>query len=205
MKKAQLKKQLYTVCSMDEYTSNKDLYNSKFTAIENENTGVVLPLRGSTDSAPGIYYQDDAMVCYVNKPEDPENYSTDNIIDFSNPKSIDEIFEKNQLIRDIRNDIPATSDDIFYLKIGEADTPEMKALKNAINIKQVDRKQYEDRFDQYQNDMRLLRGSTITLSKLVSICTAFDISADLTLRDRSYDIPNPMNTEITVDLTEGRE
>jgi hypothetical protein len=81
----------------------------------------------------------------------------------------------------------------------------MKALKNAINLKQVDRKRYEDRFDQYQNDMRLLRGSTITLSKLVSICAAFDISADLTLRDKAYDIPNPMNTEITVDLTEGRD
>jgi hypothetical protein len=53
--------------------------------------------------------------------------------------------------------------------------------------------------------MRLLRGSTITLSKLVSICAAFDISADLTLRDKAYDIPNPMNTEITVDLTEGRD
>ena len=97
----------------------------------------------------------------------------------------------------------ATTDNIFYLKIGDDDTPEMKALKNAINAKQVDKKQYEDRFDQFQNDMRLLKGNSITLGKLISICGAFDISAELTLRDKP-DIPNPMNTEIVVDLTEGR-
>ena len=80
----------------------------------------------------------------------------------------------------------------------------MRALKQAINSKQVDKKQYEDRFEQYQNDMRLLKGSSITLGKLVSICTAFDIGVDLTLRDKE-DCPNPMNTEIVVDLTEGRK
>ena len=51
--------------------------------------------------------------------------------------------------------------------------------------------------------MRRLKGNSITLAKLISICNAFDISAELTLKDKDG-IPNPMNTEVTVDLTEGR-
>ena len=52
--------------------------------------------------------------------------------------------------------------------------------------------------------MRLLKGESITLGKLVSICNAFDISADLTLRDRDSNTPNPMNETINIDLTDGR-
>ena len=79
----------------------------------------------------------------------------------------------------------------------------MRALKTAINEKHVDKAQYEDRFDQFQNDMRLLKGKSITLAKLISISSAFDIAVDLTLRDKP-DCPNPMHREITVDLTEER-
>jgi hypothetical protein len=143
------------------------------------------------------------MCCYVQKPEYPEEYSSEGIIDYTNPSSIEDILRNNALIRDIQQEIMATNENIFHLKIGNDDTPEMKALKTAINSKQVDKKQYEDRFEQFQNDMRLLKGKSITLGKLISICGAFDISAELTLRDKP-DIPNPMNTEITVDLTEGR-
>ena len=108
------------------------------------------------------------------------------------------------MIKDIQSEIMTTSDNILHLNIGNDDTPEMRALKTAINSKHVDKKQYEDRFDQFQNDMRLLKGSSITLGKLISICGSFDIEAELTLRDKE-DIPNPMNTEITVDLTNGRD
>jgi hypothetical protein len=202
MKKVQLENRLYSVATMDEYTKNPDLFSPKFTAIEAH--GTVMPIRSRTlDDGPGYYYQQGSMCCRVVKPENPEEYSADKIIDYTNPKSIADILYNNELIKDIQSEIMTTSDNIFYLKIGDEDTPEMKALKTAINTKQVDKKQYEDRFDQFQNDMRLLKGSSITLAKLISICGAFDISAELTLRDKE-DAPNPMNTEITVDLTEGR-
>ena len=203
MKKAELANKLYNVCSMDEFTDNPDMYTPKFTAIERED--VILPIKNrTTDTGIGIYYQQGAMASIVVKPDNDKEYSIDKIIDFSNPKSIGEVFEKQQIIRDIQDEIMTTSDNIMYLKIGDKDTPEMKSLKTAINLKRIDPKQYEDRFDQFQNDMRLLKGESITLGKLVSICNAFDISADLTLRDRDSNTPNPMNETINIDLTDGR-
>mgnify|MGYP004453897035 CR=1 FL=1 len=203
MKKAELANKLYNVCSMDEFTDNPDMYTPKFTAIERED--VILPIKNrTTDTGIGIYYQQGAMASIVVKPDNDKEYSVDKIIDFSNPKSIGEVFEKQQIIRDIQDEIMTTSDNIMYLKIGDKDTPEMKSLKTAINLKRIDPKQYEDRFDQFQNDMRLLKGESITLGKLVSICNAFDISADLTLRDRDSNTPNPMNETINIDLTDGR-
>ena len=93
MKKVELNNRLYSVASMNEYTENPGLYNPKFTAIENPDTGVVLPIKTakSPDDEPGVMYQERAMVHYVTKPENPADYSTDKIIDFSNPKSIGEV------------------------------------------------------------------------------------------------------------------
>lgn len=204
MKKIEIDGRLYNITNMDDYTDHPDLYIPKFTAIERPNE-CVLPIKNrTTDTGAGIYYQPGAMVALVEKPENMADYDPDKIIDFTNPKSIGEVFEKQQIIRDIQDEIMTTSDNILCLKIGENNTPEMKALKTAINLKRIDTKQYEDRFDQFQNDMRLLKGNSITLGKLISISNALDISVDITLRDRDGNTPNPMNQTITLDLTEGR-
>ena len=204
MKKAEIDGRLYNVTDMDDFTDHPDLYTPKFTAIERPGH-CVLPIKNRTsDTGPGIYYQPGAMVATVEKPEDMAEYNPDKIIDFTNPKSIGEVFDKQQIIRDIQDEIMTTSDNVLCLKIGEKDTPEMRALKTAINLKRIDTKQYEDRFDQFQNDMRLLKGNSITLGKLISISNALDISVDLTIRDRDEATPNPMNQTIVIDLTEGR-
>ena len=204
MKKIEISGKLYNnVVSMNEYTDHTALYNPKFTAIERPEC--VLPIKNrTTDTGPGIYYQPGAMVAMVEKPSDLAEYNSNRIINFDDSKSIGEIFEKQQIIRDIQDEIMTTSDNILQLKIGEKDTPEMRALKTAINLKRIDIKQYEDRFDQYQNDMRLVKGHSITLGKLVSISNALDISVDITLRDRDDNTPNPMNQTLVIDLTEGR-
>lgn len=205
MKKMKVNKKLCNVITMDEYSENPDLYDPKFTAIETA-SGTVLPIKNQSEDGAGIYYHGGEMVAKVVKPT-PENaakYSSENIIDFSKPKDIGEIISKNNLVRDIENDILTTKDNIFELNIGNDDSPEMIAVKKAINTKQVDIKQYESRFTQYQNDLRLLKGKSITLGKLVSTCNNFDISAELILRDKTG-CANPMNTEIHVLLTEGDE
>lgn len=200
MKKSLIHGTLYTVTSMDEYTNNKDLYNPKRTAIEK--AGVVLPVKSRIDEGPGVYYENGSMVANVVKP-DPEDkqYSAENIIDYSNSKDMKELIEKTNLVRNIENDILTTKDNILNLQIGNNDTPEMAALKKAINTKEVDIKQYEDRFEQFQNDFRGLKGSKITLGKLVSACQALDIEAQLILRDKEGCV-NPMNTEVSVYLTQ---
>lgn len=205
MKKVEIDGRLYNVTQMDDYTDHPDLYTPKFTAIERPGE-CILPIKNrTTDIGPGIYYQTGAMAAIVEKPDNIENYRPDKAIDFTNPKSIGEVFEKQQIIRDIQDEIMTTSDNVLCLKIGDKNTPEMKALKTAINLKRIDVKQYEDRFDQFQNDMRLLKGDSITLGKLISISNALDISVDLTLRDRDENTPNPMNQTIVIDLTEGRD
>lgn len=202
MKKKEIENKLYNVVGVDEFTEKPDLYNPRFTAIEDH--GLVMPIRGKNDVGPGYYYQSGAMCCIVEKPTNPDEYTDADIIDYTNPSSIGDIIKNNELVKNIQADIMATPDNIFCLQVTENDTPEMNAVKRAINLKQVDKSQYADRFNQFQNDMRLLKGNSITLAKLINICGAFDIEAELTLRDKEPDIPNPMNTEITVNLTEGR-
>ena len=208
MKKIEINGRIYSVTTMEEYTDSTDLYNPKFTAIEDHN--VVLPIRSKLDNTPGYYYQQPdgdkkGMCCIVQKPENEQPYSTDKITDYTNPTNIGDILKNNALIKDIQSEIMTSGDNnVLHLTVGPNDTPEMKAIKTAINTKQVDKVDYQDRFSQFQNDMRLLKGKSITLGKLISICSAFDISAELTLRDKP-DVPNPMNTTITVDLTEGRD
>lgn len=204
MKKMQINNKIYNVVTMSEYVATQEIFDEKFTAIQGH--GIVLPIKQKTDVGPGYYIQSDSMVHTIVKPSESDinKYSESNIIDYNNAKSIGDIINNNNMLRDIQSEFITDDENILNLKITDDDTPEMKALKTAINYKQADKSQYEDRFDQYQNDMRLLtKGTSITLGKLISICSVFDISAELVLRDKEG-APNPMNTEISIDLTEGR-
>ena len=208
MKKMEINRRLYSVVSPQEYGEHQNLYNPKSTAIEIPGTGTVLPIKNpNTDIGPGIYYSSSSDVLGdVVKPTEEEQpeYSADKIIDFTNAKDVGEIIQKNELLRNIQEDLMVSGkENILCLTTGPNDTPEMRALKGAINAKQIDKKLYEDRFAQFQNNMRLLKGSSITLSKMIEICTGFDIACELTLKDKDGAV-NPMNTEISLDLTEGR-
>jgi hypothetical protein len=207
VKKTQINKCLYNVVTPEDYRQNQSVYNPRFTAIECRDGSKVLPINSrATDTTPGVYfYPGNGMVGTIIKPEtNLHEYEVDNVIDYTKAKDIEDIIRNNEMLRDIQNDIITTSDNILKLNISDNDTPEMRALKIAINSKGVDKKQYEDRFDQFQNDMRLLKGNSITLGKLISICTAFDIAAELTLKDKE-NVPNPIGDEIVVDLTIERE
>ena len=205
----EINRKLYSVVSPQEYADHQNLYNPKNTAIEIPGTDVVLPIRNpNTDTEPGVYYTSNPanMMLDVVKPSEEEQaeYSADKIIDFTNVKDVGEVIQRNELLRNIQEDLMVSGkENILCLTTGPNDTPEMKALKGAINAKQIDKKLYEDRFAQFQNNMRLLKGSSITLSKMIEICNGFDIACELTLRDKDGAV-NPMNTEISLDLTEGR-
>ena len=199
---------MYNVVDADDYIQNKNIYNSKFTAIQFNNQDIIYPINSrETDITPGIYfYSDSDMVAKVVVPhkDKSEQYNSSNIIDYTNAKDIEDIIKKNKLVRDIQNNIIATSDNVLQLNIADSNSPEMKLLKTAINSKGIDKKQYEERFDQFYNDMRLLNGDNITLRKMISISTAFDIDIELTLKDKPG-APNPMGREYSVDLSEDVE
>ena len=202
MKKMQINQRLYNVIDNNDYYNNYNNYNPKFTALECCNGQYVLPLNSRpTDTDPGVYWYDGGMINVINKPDNVDEYKSENVIDYSKANDIGDIIKYNELIRDIQNDIITTSDNILKLNISDDDTPAMKGLKTVMNAKAVDKKQYEDRFTQFQNDMRLLRGHSITLDKLTSISSAFDISVLLTFKDKEG-VPNPIGYEYTVDLTD---
>ena len=199
-KKMKVNNRLCNVVSLSEYDKHRDLYNPRFTAIESN--GYVYPIKNKNDPpGPGIYYEPNAMVVKIDKTTDPR-YSAVNIIDYSKARDINDILNNNVIIADIMKEVMVNGDNVLHLKVSPQDSPVMAALKNSINAKMADKRDYEDRFEQYQNDMRLLRGTTITLRKLIEICTAFDINVSITLSDVPG-CPNPMGDPIVANLTGG--
>ena len=197
------KNKLYNLVSMEDYNNNPELYNPHNTAILIND--MVYPIKGQSESGVGIYYQPGNMCSYFVKPENPDDYSINNpnnrVMDFNSIDSIEQFMEQDRILKDIEEDVLLTNENIFHLKVNPNDQPQMKALKDAINLKNVDKKNYERRFPQFNNDFRLLKGNKITLNKLISTCNAFDINVELILSDKPG-APNPMGTTIVATLTD---
>ena len=94
-------------------------------------------------------------------------------------------------------------DNITNIPIRDTDQPEMRGLKMALNAKNIDIDRYAGRFgSNFPNDKRQLKNGTATLKIIKRFCENCDMDAILTFRDKGADVPNPMNTEISVSLTE---
>lgn len=187
------------------YAENPSLCASS--AVEVQGTDgqtYVLPIRGKSDDRPGIY--PDGCIYFTKFPtqESDSCYRADqlDIVDFSNIKTVEEFLSKNSQIREMESGVLTEIDTVFVPQIGQNDSPEMKAFKEAITSKKMDINKYAPRFgDNFLNDKRILKTSSITMNKLVSMCKKLDIEAELTLRNTSPDVANPMQKEISVILT----
>ncbi len=171
----------------------------------NDGVSYVLPIRGKSDDRPGIY--PDGCIYFTRFPEDHDTaqkyrYDCLDIIDFNDVRSVEEFLSKNGQIREMENSVLTDIDSVFTPQIGKNDTPEMRAFKEAIASKHIDISRYAPRFgDNFLNDKRILKTPSITMNKLVSMCKKLDIEAELTLRNASPDVANPMPNEVTVILT----
>ena len=204
VKKAKIGDTIFDVVSVDEYNSNPEFYRSGPVAVSGGD-GYLYPLRtNSNDMRPGFF--DEGPMQFFNPPRGHECpvYSERNIIDFSRASSIKDIIAAQDKLADAEREILTTIDNLFIPPVNDDDTPEMGLLKQAITDKKIDIDKYESRFGQnFNNDKRLIKKSSITFGKLRNICNALDIRATLTLEDRSGDVPNPMGTRINVCLTDG--
>ena len=203
-KKMRIGDKIHDVTTLDDYLNHKDAYIPQYTAIHDEDTHLVLPIKNKYDSGAGIYVG--SGISYIQEPDEEniEEYKDGNIIDFDNSKSIHDMMQKQKAVRSLERDILTSPDNIFTPKIFDDDSPEMKALKNAVLDKHIDLDKYEPRFgSNYSNDKRLFNKNTISLSMMKRICEALDIEATLTLKDKSEDVPNPMGRTIEVKLTGG--
>ena len=207
--KAAINGQVVDVVDYDEYSNHIDCYNGRNDVaipVDMRGREILLPIKGSYSSnvtLPGVYnagcvdfliYPDEAFV---------ERYMPKDFISMSNTDDIRELIKNGDAARKLDEPFITSPDSITCIPIKDTDQPEMKGLKMALNAKNIDIDKYAARFgDNYPNDKRQLKNSNATLKIIKRFCENCDMEAILTFRDKNPDVPNPMNTEITVSLTD---
>ena len=203
LEKAKINDAIYDVIDIEEYYKNPSAYGS-YTAI-NGRDGFIYPIRTKTDNRPGFYPT--GGLDFFKQPIGGEVnvYTQQNVINFKDATSLREIIQTQQKLESEERTILTTIDNVFAPEITNGDTPEMRALKQAVLDKHIDLDKYESRFGpNYNNDKRLLKKNSITFGKLRSIADALDIKISMTIEDSAPDVPNPIGRTITVDLTGGQ-
>lgn len=203
VKKSKVNNKMYDVTSLENFVQNKDLYDQQYTAIQVND--MVLPVIGRLDERTGICVQGNMVAFYNEPPKDrmPE-FSAKNIIDLSRPASMKELLEKQEYVKSLENEIIVNSENVFEPRIDDTDSPEMKALKEAVLAKQIDINAYAPRFKgNFANDKRLFNDDKITLSKIKKITNALDMKCSLIIEDKNSTVPNPIGRTIVVDITGG--
>ena len=202
-----INQRLYEVADINQYSANKDAYLTGYVAVDMGVGDYILPVIPSTSTDPGVYVRPNAPFSYARepKPEDAEQYRREHVIDYSDASTFREFIDKQNMVRELENDILSSPDNIFTPAIDPNDSPAMTALKQAVIQKGIDLDKYEPRFGpNYANDRRIFVKPDISMKMLVRMCNALDIKATLTLEDQDSDlgeIPNPMKNSISVELT----
>lgn len=205
------------VYSADTVIQNQDiLVSDNQTAVEIEHCGspVILPVREKKDddiSKPGFYIDNNPLV-FISYPitEDEKDIympSPDKVFDMRDIKTMQELVRKKEEYDQTITSLLETDlndDSIFRPPLLKTDTPEMRALKEAIIAKQIDLDKYSSRFgDNYPNDKRKLKDDNITSYMLKRICENLDIQVDLVIRDAKPNVPNPMGKVVKVNMVPG--
>lgn len=205
VEKIRIKDKLYDVIGYEEFSRHPDNYG-KFNAVKEGK--YVYPVKGRMDTGVGIYDNDDTTYEFVGPitEEDKEDYSIDHLISISDCKTIREVIEAQQKLKESERAILTKADNVTVIKVGANDTPHMAALKEAINGKQIDLANYEYKFgSNYNNDMRLLSKQDITMNKLKSFLSKLDLKASIVIEDASDDVPNPLGRKIVSTIISGED
>lgn len=208
IKKAKLDGRMYSVIDGDQLYESPELYRNHMTAVEvqdDEGNKYILPYRPGNQALDkvGVYKMDGLGDLYVYPSTDDEKaqYMNPRIYDMGNVTNIKEYSRISRQVRDLENEILTNVDNVFIPPISGKESPEMKALKDAVTAKGIDLDLYSDRFgDNYPNDKRQLRGDSITLFMLKRFADKLDMRVTLTISD-APDAPNPIGHDITTELT----
>lgn len=196
-KKARINNQLYTAVEKEEYIKCPDIYPIATTAIEMN--GKVIPLINKTDRENSGVYFGGAILEYRGNVNQFDKSNIE-LIDLSDAKSMKELIRKQERVKDINKSILESADDIYVPTFFETDTAEMRIFKEGIVAKQICLKNYANAIEEstgstFNNDRRLIEKDSITFSKMKGLATAFDMEIELIIRDKSPNVPNPMNKE----------
>ena len=196
--KSKIKNVMYDVCTLEQYTQNPNQYLKNHTAIVEGD--YLYPVLSATQIGPGVHVNP-GMISYFQTPTDNiEEYKKENAIRFDDVKDIATMIDKLEAVKKIEDDVLTSADNIFSVKIKPGDTPEMVALKTAVNEKKIDLDKYEHRFgSNYHNDKRLFNKPSISLGMLKRVTSALDMQVTMTIED-APDAPNPIGRKIEVQL-----
>lgn len=207
---AMIKGESYNVLSYDEYRNSKTLWESSNIAVvekQGDDT-YVLPYRGKypdkSNIQPGIYSDGDLDFVEFPKESEESNYKNIPVITISSKDDIETILEKENVLSKLAEPWITSPDNVTQIAIKDTDSPSMKVLKEAINRKRCDVDKYQSRFgDNFPNDKRQLKNSSVTLKIIERFCDNLDMEAILTIRDKEPGVPNPINEPISISLTSG--
>lgn len=199
--KARVENKICDVITFEEYHANPNAYSPEYTVISKDDK--LYPIRSSSDNRPGVYQINGPFSIFIDPiGSDIPKFSADNIINFNDASSLRDIIEKQNQLRTAERAILTTVDNLFVPQIDQNDAPEMKGLKEAIISKQIDIDKYAQRFGRnFNNDKRLLKKDSITMSKLRCTMEALDMKGTLIIEDKNSDVPNPIGKKIVVELT----
>lgn len=207
---AMIKGETYNVLTYEEFVNSKTLWDIGNIAVVDEINGdkYVLPYRGKYEEGksnqPGIYSAGSLNFEVKPSEKDEENYKNIPIVTISSNDDIQTILEKENVLSKLAEPWITNPDNITQINIKETDEPGMRCLKTAINSKHCDIDKYQQRFGQnFPNDKRQLKNSSVTLKIIDRYCDNLDMEAILTIRDREPGVPNPINHPISVSLTTG--
>ena len=198
---------LYDVTKLEDYVKNPDVYISGHIAIEDDD--YMLPiLTGNAINNPnkvGIEVGNAISRVYLpSTEEDKKKYSKDKLVDFSKATSMSELINMQEAVVDMEKDVLTNPDNTSTYQISEKDSPAMKLLKEAVNSKHINLDNYEHRFgSNYNNDKRIFNKNTVSLAMMERMADALDMKLTLTLQDAKPDVPNPMGTSMSIDITGG--
>lgn len=151
---------------------------------------------------------DAGPVLLYSKPEEmikSPDYDANNIIDFENVQGLRDSINRQAQLMQAERSILVSPDNIFTPNITDADTPEMKLLKEAIIRKSIDLEAYKSRFgSDYNNDRRIFEQNSITFFKMKRICDILDMKISMSLEDKP-DAPNPIGEKLTTYITSDGE
>lgn len=204
IKQTVINDKMYNVVPYAEYCSHPEINNNYSTAVEMKigQDTKVLPVRSPLDNQPGIY--DKGCFDEIILPEeDDKQYNMDNVIDLSNSQNIEDLMRKQDQVRNIEKEILTSPGDITVPNISSLDSPEMRAVKEAIIAKHMDINKYSERFgSNFANDKRILKTNAITQKMMKRILSNIDVKATLILEDASPDVANPMGKKIEITITD---
>ena len=216
MNKAIIEGKLVDILSEDQFFQSKKLFDDPDSSIAVEMQGpdgetYVLPYRQRNTTVdknrPGIYNAGPINFMTFPTTEEQKKEFQPEVIDFNNITDIKDFDAKREQLANMEKQALTTTgkDNVFKPPFSENDTPEMRAMKEAVAEKNIDLDKYMDRFGakNYPNTKRKLKDDNITLFLIKRCCECLDMKATLILEDKSPDVPNPIGRKIVAELTSG--